>query len=112
VYYVAALNYPNPCPRLRRVRGGDRRTTDMTPEKILQQILSGKKNIKFTDFIKLVKAFGFVLDRTRGSHHIFKKDGVVELINVQNYKGEAKLYQIKQFLEIVERYGLSLGEEK
>jgi hypothetical protein len=112
VYYVAALNYPNPCPRLRRVRGGDGRTTDMTPEKILQQILSGKKNIKFTDFIKLVKAFGFVLDRTRGSHHIFKKDGVVELINVQNYKGEAKLYQIKQFLEIVERYGLSLGEEK
>ena len=84
----------------------------MTPEKLLQQILSGKKNIPFREFIKLAEAFGFVLDRVKGSHHIFKRDGVIEFLNVQNYKGEAKFYQIKQFLELVERYGLSLEEKK
>jgi hypothetical protein len=83
----------------------------MTPEKILQQILSGTKSIRFNEFKKLVEAFGFILDRTRGSHHIFKKDGVTEFINVQNYNGEAKRYQIKQFLDIVEKYGLSLKEK-
>jgi hypothetical protein len=84
----------------------------MTPEKLLQQILSGKKSIPFREFIKLAEAFGFVLDRVKGSHHIFKRDGVIEFLNVQNYKGEAKFYQIKQFLELVERYGLSLEEKK
>ena len=83
----------------------------MTPEKLLHAILNGKKGISFREFVKLVEAFGFVLDRTRGSHHIFKKEGIVELINIQNYKGEAKTYQIKQFLEIVEHYGLTLGEK-
>lgn len=84
----------------------------MTPEKILQQILAGKKSIRFGEFTKLIEAFGFVLDRINGSHHIFKKDGVSEFLNVQNYKGEVKRYQIRQFLEIVERYGLSLEEKK
>ena len=84
----------------------------MTPEKLLQQILSGKKSIPFHEFIKLAEAFGFVLDRVKGSHHIFKRDGVIEFLNIQNYKGEAKFYQIKQLLELVERYGLSLKEKK
>ena len=72
----------------------------------------GKKGIRFSDFMRLVEAFGFTLDRVSGSHHIFKREGIEEMVNIQDYKGEAKPYQIRQFLEIVEKYGLSLEERE
>ena len=56
----------------------------MSPNKLLTKILKSSKNIKFSDFVNLVIAFGFALDRTHGSHHIYKKSGVEELINLQN----------------------------
>lgn len=82
----------------------------MKPEKLLRQILAGKKGIRFQDFCQLVEAFGFQLDRVNGSHHIYKREGLSEFINVQNYKGEAKPYQIRQFLNLVEKYGLDMEE--
>jgi len=83
----------------------------MNNRKLLKKILSGTKNINFNDFIKLVRAFGFNLDRIKGSHHIYKKDGVEELINLQNVNNEIKPYQVKQFLVIIEKYDLELGED-
>ena len=71
-----------------------------------------RKGIRFSDFIRLIEAFGFTLDRVSGSHHIFKREGIEEMVNIQNYKGEAKPYQTRQFLEIVEKYGLSLEERE
>ena len=71
---------------------------------------SGSKNIRFDEFVALVEAFGFALSRTSGSHHIFQHPDVDELLNLQNSKGKAKPYQIKQFLELVELYNLELGE--
>jgi hypothetical protein len=78
----------------------------MNPEKLLRQILAGQKSVRFQDFCQLVEAFGFRLDRVNGSHHIYKREGIPEFINLQNYKGEAKPYQIRQFLNLVEKYGL------
>jgi hypothetical protein len=46
-----------------------------------------------------------------GSHHIYAHPEVAELINLQNVKGQAKMYQIRQFLKIVERYDLEVKEE-
>ncbi|MDQ1354922.1 MAG: hypothetical protein QG657_5231 [Acidobacteriota bacterium] len=80
----------------------------MKPEKILLKVLSGSKNIRFTEFIHLVEAFGFQLSRIKGSHHIFVHPDVDELVNLQNVNGEAKPYQIKQFLELVEEYDIKL----
>ena len=60
--------------------------------------------------MKLVEAFGFRLSRVRGSHHIFAHPDVNELVNLQNVKGEAKPYQIRQFLKLVERYNLQLED--
>ena len=51
------------------------------------------------------------MSRTSGSHHIFQHPDVDELLNLQNSKGKAKPYQIKQFLELVEMYNLELGEK-
>jgi predicted RNA binding protein YcfA (HicA-like mRNA interferase family) len=82
----------------------------MNKRKLLRQALAGSKNIRFEDFVSLVEAFGFRHVRTSGSHHIFERSGITELVNLQNRKGKAKPYQIKQFLELVELYNLELEE--
>lgn len=82
----------------------------MKPQKVLQKILSGSKNVRFTDFIGLVEAFGFRLERVNGSHHIFTHPDVPELVNLQEVKGEVKPYQVRQFMKLVERYDLRLGD--
>jgi predicted RNA binding protein YcfA (HicA-like mRNA interferase family) len=58
-----------------------------------------------------VEGFGFRLARTNGSHHIFIHPKVKELVNLQNVNGQVKTYQIRQFMELVERYALNLEEE-
>ena len=83
----------------------------MNERKTLRKVLSGSRNIRFADMTALVEAFGFHLSRIHGSHHIFVHPGVRELVNLQEVKGEAKPYQIKQFLKLVERYDLELEDQ-
>ena len=80
----------------------------MSSKKTLKQILSGSKNIRFSEFQNLLESFGFVLDRINGSHHIYKKNGINELINIQNVNGQIKPYQVNQFLKLVEEYQLKM----
>ncbi len=61
---------------------------------------------------RLVEAFGFELRRTSGSHHVYVHPEVRELLNLQDARGQAKPYQIRQFLRLVERYALSLRDEQ
>ena len=65
----------------------------------------------FGEMVTLVEAFGFELLRTSGSHHIFGRAGIAEQLNLQNVKGKAKPYQIRQFLAIMERYNLTMDDE-
>lgn len=65
-------------------------------------------SLAFRDFVRLIEAFGFVLDRTRGSHHIYKRSGTPERLSLQPQGGQAKPYQVRQFLAIVESHGLTL----
>ena len=80
-------------------------------QKILQKALSSPKNVRFSEMVTLVEAFGFRLSRVKGSHHIFVHPQVRELINLQNVGGKAKPYQIRQFLRLVERYNLTMVDE-
>ena len=82
----------------------------MDKRKILRKALSGSANIRFGDMVGLVEAFGFRLSRVTGSHHLFVHPHVDELVNLQNAEGKAKPYQIRQFLRLVERYNLSMGD--
>lgn len=82
----------------------------MNKKKLLRKILSGSKNIKFNEIRSCVESFGFNLDRVNGSHHIFSNPEVKELVNIQNVKGNAKPYQIKQFLSIVEKYNIQMED--
>jgi predicted RNA binding protein YcfA (HicA-like mRNA interferase family) len=83
----------------------------MSKQKLLKKILAGSKNIRFEEMVALVEAFGFRLARVSGSHHIFIHPGVDELVNLQNVNGQAKPYQVRQFLRLVERYNLRLEDE-
>jgi len=69
-------------------------------------------NVSFSDVRRLVESFGFELRRTSGSHHIFVHPDVPELLNLQEVRGQAKPYQIRQFLRLVERYALNLEDER
>lgn len=79
-------------------------------EKILWQILraGSEQNIAFDDLIYLLESMGFE-KRIKGSHHLFSKDGIDEIINIQPAGNKAKPYQIKQVRALVLKYHL-LGE--
>ena len=83
----------------------------MKPRKTLEKILFGSKNIRFDDLTALVQAFGFRLSRISGSHHIFTHPGIPELVNLQDVHGQAKPYQVRQFMKLVERYNLQLKDD-
>jgi len=67
-------------------------------------------NVRFGDMTDLLGRFGFVQKRTSGSHHIFQHSDIPESLNMQEVDGQAKPYQIRQFLRIVERYNLEMKD--
>jgi len=69
-------------------------------------------NVSFSGMRRLVEAFGFELRRTSGSHHVYVHPDVPELLSLQEVRGQAKPYQIRQLLRLVERYALRLENER
>ena len=80
-------------------------------EKLLLQILRGSAdaNIPFDDLCQLLRRLGFE-ERTRGSHHIFRKQGVEEKINLQRDGNKAKVYQVRQVRVVILKYQLGGGD--
>ncbi len=73
-----------------------------------EKIVSGNSdaNIPFEQSRTLLKALGFT-ERVRGSHHVFSRDDVEELINLQPASGgNCKPYQVRQMREILIKYNL------
>ena len=84
----------------------------MKRRKLLTRIVSGAvQNVAFSDLQSLVVGFGFRLQRVSGSHHVYVHPAIPELINLQDVNGQAKPYQIRQLLRLVERYNLALEDE-
>jgi predicted RNA binding protein YcfA (HicA-like mRNA interferase family) len=80
-------------------------------DKLLQKILSGvaDANIAFDDLCEILTRLGFEI-RVRGSHHIFRKAGIEEKINLQKDGAKAKPYQVRQVRNILVKYKL-IGEQ-
>ena len=77
-------------------------------EKVLLAVLRGTAdaNIAFADLCYLLERLGFI-ERIRGSHHIFTRDDVEEILNVQpRGGGMAKPYQVKQVRQVILKYKL------
>ena len=82
----------------------------MKIRKLLDKALRSPKSLRFSEAVRLAEAFGFRFDRTVGSHHIFVHPSVDQLLNLQDEGGQAKAYQIKQLLKLVEQNALDIEE--
>jgi len=76
-------------------------------DKLLAKILSGTSdsNIPFAQLCQLLRRLGFE-ERIRGSHHIFTKEGIEEILNLQPKGSQAKAYQVKQVRAVILKYQL------
>jgi hypothetical protein len=63
-------------------------------------------NIRFDDLRRFLSTLGFI-ERVKGSHHIYTKAGVEEILNLQPKGSMAKPYQVKQVRAIIAKYRLS-----
>ena len=83
----------------------------MGADKTLGRVLSGTADaaIRFDDLCRLLESLGFE-KRVRGSHHLFRKSGVEERINLQRAGVNAKPYQVKQVRAMI--LNAKLGSER
>lgn len=79
-------------------------------DKLIEQILRGTSDasIPFDDLCRLLIRLGFE-KRTRGSHNVFRREGIQEKPNLQRSGRNAKPYQVRQVRDIIVRY--RLGDE-
>ena len=79
-------------------------------DKLLERVLRGTSDasIGFDDLCGLLERLGFE-KRTRGSHHVFRRSGIMEKPNLQRSGSNAKVYQVRQVRDIILRY--KLGDE-
>lgn len=82
-------------------------TSPVRRSPFFQRFLEGHSdaNIRFGDLRSLLLRLGFT-ERVRGSHHIFRRDGVPDKINLQAQGGQVKPYQARQVRSVVIRYQL------
>ncbi len=81
-------------------------------DKLLAKILRGTSdaNISFSEICQLLKKYGFD-ERIRGDHHIFTRNGIEEILNLQPRGSKAKPYQVKQVRNLVLKYKLEYEEK-
>ena len=81
-------------------------------ESVLLRILKGSSdaNIRFSDLCALLSQLGFA-ERIRGSHHIFTREGIREILNLQPRNSLAKPYQVKQVRRVLVQHKLTEGAE-
>ena len=75
--------------------------------KLLLKLLQAKQdfNINFKDLCSLLKSMGFN-ERIKGSHHIFSREEIIEIVNIQPKKKLSKPYQVKQIRNLIIKYKL------
>ena len=79
--------------------------------KVLDAVLTARSdnNVSFADLQRLLNRLGFT-ERRKGSHFIYTRDNIEEIINIQESAGgKAKAYQVKQIRDIITRYRLALS---
>ena len=80
-------------------------------ERLVRTILRGRSdaNVRFDELRALMGYLGFE-ERVRGSHHLFSKEGVLEIVNLQAQGGQAKPYQVRQVRRLIIKYRLGEAE--
>jgi hypothetical protein len=79
--------------------------------KLLQKALADPATLRFQELCNLALQLGFLHDRTKGSHFIFKCSGLLRPLNFQDVDGLAKAFQVKQLLAAARELGLIDDEQ-
>jgi hypothetical protein len=81
----------------------------MDREEVYRELKGRVTNIRFEELCQAAESFGFKFKGGKGSHRIFVREGVKELLNFQDVRGKAKPYQVRQFIKLIEKYNLVEG---
>ena len=73
--------------------------------KLLLSVVDNPKSVRFADACKAAEALGFVHKGGSGSHHAFARPGEPVLLNFQNRDGSTPVYQARQLIAMIEKYG-------
>ena len=77
---------------------------------VYDELKRNPNNVRFKRLCGAAELFGFKFRGGKGSHVIYRRDGIIEMLNFQNVGGWAKPYQVRQLLKIIDKYNL-LKEE-
>jgi hypothetical protein len=79
-------------------------------KKAVAKILEGRSdaNLAFDDVCFVLKRAGFTRRSGKGSHLIYFKDGVSEILNLQPVGNKAKAYQVRQVRDLIIKYQLEI----
>jgi hypothetical protein len=81
----------------------------MDREEVYRELKGRVTNVRFEELCQAAESFGFKFKGGKGSHRIFVREGVKELLNFQDVRGKAKPYQVRQFIKLIEKYNLVEG---
>lgn len=83
----------------------------MKRRKIYDTLLHTRKNIRFNFLCRAAIRFGFELRGSKGSHHVFVRKDLPEILNFQNVYGKAKPYGGMQLCTKIGKYSLVEDED-
>lgn len=84
----------------------------MNRRELLRRLRVGAvHNVSFSDLQALAEGCGFQLIRVKGSHHLYHHPSVPRTLNLQPEGKQAKGYQVRQFLSLLDRYNLGLDAD-
>jgi hypothetical protein len=73
-------------------------------DKILKEIKNNPHDVRFLDLCKVCEYFFGPARQSGSSHRIYKTPWKGDpRVNIQNKKGKAKVYQVKQVLKAIEK---------
>jgi len=78
----------------------------MHRQELLGELKANPRKIRFARLCEIAKALGFQTRKGTGSHRIYFREGIQEILNFQNEAVWAKAYQVRQFIKVIEKYGL------
>ena len=80
-------------------------------QKLFQKIVNSQKNVRFDDLVLLAQYLGFEIKEINGSHHQFRHSVLKAQLNFQPNRDQAKSYQVRQLLKLIEELGIQLEDE-
>jgi hypothetical protein len=79
----------------------------------LKQFKNSPKDVKFSELCKVCDFYFGDARQSGSSHKVYKTSWRGDpRVNIQNYRGKAKAYQVKQVLKAIERLEVKNGNKK